>query len=162
MRPRAKRFGQCFLSDHRILNREVAYAGPDGKLVLEIGAGDGRLTRLLAQRARQMLAVEIDERMLPQLLGLPEKFVNLEILHADFLDLDFTGKRFEVIASNVPYSISSPLLFKLATMEFDRAILCLQKEFVDRMRAKPGDRDRSRLSVMSQLHFEIELLESVS
>ncbi|VVC03455.1 putative ribosomal RNA small subunit methyltransferase A [Candidatus Burarchaeum australiense] len=158
---RSKRLGQCFLSDYRVINREIEYACPDGKSVLEIGAGDGRLTTLLAERARHVTAVEKDARMLERLLPLLEGHANLEIIHADFLDLEFTGKHFDVVFSNVPYVISSPLLFKLAEMSFDRAVLCLQKEFVDRMLSQPGDKKRSRLSVMSQLHFDVWALERV-
>jgi len=161
MDKRTKRLGQCFLSDYRVIDREIDYAAPEGKTVLEIGAGDGRLTMRLAEKAKHVLAIEKDDRMLEFLLPLVERYHNLEILHGDFLDLDFSDRRFDVIFSNVPYVISSPLLFKLATMRFDRAVLCFQKEFVDRLLAKPGDKKRSRLSVMSQLHFDIWGLERV-
>ncbi|MDO8339205.1 MAG: 16S rRNA (adenine(1518)-N(6)/adenine(1519)-N(6))-dimethyltransferase RsmA [Candidatus Burarchaeum sp.] len=161
MERRAKKLGQCFLSDYRVIDREIDYAAPEGKTILEIGAGDGRLTMRLAEKAKHVIAVEKDDRMLEFLLPLVTQYRNLEILHGDFLELDFSDKRFDVIFSNVPYVISSPLLFKLATMRFDRAVLCLQKEFVDRMLAKPGDKKRSRLSVMSQLHFDVWGLESV-
>ncbi|RLG20224.1 ribosomal RNA small subunit methyltransferase A [Candidatus Micrarchaeota archaeon] len=161
MKAHAKRLGQNFLSDVRVLNREVDYAKPDSKLVLEVGAGDGRLTRLLASRAKKVVAVEVDKRLVQRLLPLLVEFENLEIIHADFLELDLKGKHFDLVISNVPYSISAPLLFKLTGMNFTRAVLCLQKEFVDRMLAKPSDRKRSRLSVMSQLHFDIWGLEKV-
>lgn len=161
MKPRSKRLGQCFLEDHRVLHREVGYAAVQGKTVLEIGAGDGRLTRQLAKKAKHVTAIEIDEQMLPHLLPLLEEFDNLEILHADFLDVDFEGKKFDVIISNVPYQISSPLTFKIAAMHFGHAVLCFQKEFAERMLAQPDDNNRSRLSVMSQLHFEVQELEEV-
>jgi len=158
---RSKKLGQCFLSDHRVLAREISYAQPEGKEILEIGAGDGRLTRLLADKAKHVTAVELDERMLEYLLPLLEKYENLEIIHADFLDLDFAGKRFDVVISNVPYVISSPLTFKLAGMQFGRAVLCFQKEFAERMLTEPGNKKRSRLSVMAQLHFDVKKFESV-
>jgi len=161
MERRAKKLGQCFLSDHRVIDREIDYAAPEGKTVLEIGAGDGRLTMRLAEKAKHVLAVEKDDRMLEFLLPLVERYHNLEILHGDFLELDFSDRRFDVIFSNVPYVISSPLLFKLVAIRFDRAVLCFQKEFVERLLAKPGDKSRSRLSVMSQLHFDIWGLERV-
>jgi 16S rRNA (adenine1518-N6/adenine1519-N6)-dimethyltransferase len=128
---------------------------------LEIGPGDGRLTKLLANKAAHITAVEKDERMLEHLLPLLEEYNNIEIIHADFLDLDFEGKKFDAVVSNVPYVISSPLLFKLATMSFARAVLCFQKEFAERMLTEPGDKKRSRLSVMAQLHFDVKKLESV-
>jgi len=143
------------------LNREVDYAGPDGKRVLEIGAGDGRLTRLLADRALHVVAVEKDARMLGFLLPLLKIYKNLEIIHSDFLDIDLANRRFDIVISNVPYSVSSPILFKLASMRFERAVLCFQKEFAERMLSEPGEKKRSRLSVMSQLHFNIKKLESV-
>ena len=161
MNRRTKALGQCFLSDYRVLNREIEYAQSEGKNILEIGAGDGRLTKLLADKAKHVTAVETDERMLEHLLPLLEEYENLEIVHADFLDLDFASKHFDLVISNVPYVISSPLLFKLASMRFDRAVLCFQKEFAERMLTEPNDKKRSRLSVMSQLHFEVKKLESV-
>jgi len=151
-----KRLSQSFLVDERIIQNEVEYAEADGKEVLEIGAGLGFLTRALAERARRVIAVEKDPRLVKILRSsLPD----VEVVEADFLRYDV--KSAQVVVSNVPYSISSPLTFKIAEMEFERAVLCYQEEFARRMLAKPGTSDYSRLSVMSQLSFEIKFMQRV-
>jgi 16S rRNA (adenine1518-N6/adenine1519-N6)-dimethyltransferase len=156
LRPR-KKLSQSFLVDERIIQKEVEYAEPDGKEVLEIGAGVGFLTRALAERAGKVIAVEKDARLVKLLRdSLPK---SVEIIEADFLKYEI--KRAQVIVSNVPYSISSPLTFKIADMDFERAVLCFQEEFARRMVAKPGTSDYSRLSVMSQLSFELQLLQKI-
>ena len=155
----SKRLSQSFLSDERILNREVEHAAPYGKTVLEIGPGFGFLTRMLAAAgAKKVIAVEKDARLIPILEGELSNFKCIEIVNEDFLDGNFKA---DIIVSNVPYAISSPLLFKIAEMKFERAVLCLQKEFVERMLAKPGTREYSRLSVTSQAAFKMKLIEKV-
>ena len=156
-----KGLGQNFLIDERVLEREVRHAAVDGKTVLEIGPGFGFLTKKLAAKAERIVAIEKDARLLPILRGELAGLGNVELVHADFLRWK-AKEKFDVIISNIPYSISSPLLFRLAEMDFGRAVLCLQKEFVDRLLAKPGTKDYSRLSVTSQARFRIRLLERVS
>jgi len=154
-----KALSQSFLIDERVLAREAKAAGPEGKLVLEVGPGFGFLTRRLAEAgARKVVAVEKDRRLIPILEEELSDLANVEIVHADFLEKGFEA---EVVASNVPYAISSPFLFKLAGMNFGRAVLCLQKEFAERMLAKPGEREYSRLSLSSQAAFGIEFLGRV-
>lgn len=160
---RSKRFGQNFLVDRRVIEKEAAHARVEGKRVLEIGAGTGNLTVKLAENAGKLVAVEKDERLIPELRERMKKFENVEVKHADFLKMSAEELHgFDVVVSNVPYSISSALLFKLLGVEFERAVLCLQKEFVERMFAQPGERQRSRLSVTTQAQFEVEKLERVS
>jgi len=153
-----KRMSQIFLVDERVIEKEVDYAEADGKEVLEIGPGVGFLTRVLAERAGKVVAVEKDGRLARLLQdSMPE---SVEVIEADFLK--YGVKKAEVIVSNVPYSISSPLLFKIAEMDFERAVLCFQEEFARRMVAKSGSSEYSRLSVMSQLSFEPRILQKVS
>jgi len=155
LKPR-KKLSQSFLVDERVIEKEVEYADVEGKEVLEIGAGVGFLTRALAEKAKRVVAVEKDARLVKILRNsLPD----VEVVEADFLKYD-AGKT-QVIVSNVPYSISSPLTFKIAEMEFERAVLCYQEEFARRMLAKSGTEDYSRLSVMSQLSFEMKFLQRV-
>ncbi len=159
----SKRLGQNFLVDQRVLEREADYARAEGKSVLEVGAGTGNLTEKLAERAEKVVAVEKDERLIPALQERLQGFENVEIVCADFLEMNKNQLQgFDRIVSNVPYSISSPFLFKLLDIEFELAVLCLQKEFVERMVAKHGEKQRSRLSVTTQLQFEVEVLERVS
>lgn len=156
---RRKRLGQHFMVDGRVLQREVEYAGVEGKEVLEVGAGTGNLTKVIAEKAERVIAVEKDRQLLPVLFAELSRYGNVEVVCADILKMDIPSV--DVIISNVPYSISSPLVFRLPEAEFSHAVLCMQREFVDRMVAMPGTPEYSRLSVMAQLQFEIEVLEYV-
>ncbi|VVC72206.1 putative ribosomal RNA small subunit methyltransferase A [uncultured archaeon] len=156
-----RKLSQNFLVEERVLKREASYCEPEGKTVLEIGPGFGFLTRELALAgAKKVFAIEKDYRLIPVLEDELSSFRNVELINEDFLEAEIP-KGVEVVASNVPYSISSPVLFKLAEMSFSRAVLCLQREFVLRMLAKPGGHDYSRLSISSQTAFNLELMERV-
>jgi 16S rRNA (adenine1518-N6/adenine1519-N6)-dimethyltransferase len=154
------RLGQHFLRRNDVLRREAKYGDVKGKEVIEIGAGDGRLTAvLLEEGAKKVIAIEKD-RLLAE--KLKKRFAGerrVKVLLKDFLK--YEGKGSDVIMGNIPYYISSPIIFKLKDMEFETAVLCLQREFGERMVAAPGKREYGRLSVTSQLYFESELLEVV-
>jgi len=168
--PRTKRLGQHMLMDKKALDYEAAMLRPEDRIVLEIGGGTGNLSKKIAETAKKLIIIEKDELMaetLTELFEFDEKR-NVKVIHSDFLDLTESEimkqakvRKIDLVISNVPYSISSPLLFRLPEFEFERALLCLQKEFVQRMVAKPGDRDWSRLSVMTQLYFRPIYLRSV-
>ncbi len=155
-----KKLSQNFLIDERVLKREAGYANATNKSLLEIGPGFGFLTKELANCGpKSITLIEKD----PQLIPILEKELasrKITLINSDFLKWQ-SGSFFDVVISNVPYSISSPLLFHLTNFRFSRAILCLQKEFVARLLAKPGTKDYSRLSVTSQAAFSIRLLEKV-
>jgi len=157
---RKKSLGQHFLHDKNILAIEAELADPEGKTVLEIGPGDGRLTEfLLKKNPKKLIAVEKDSRF-AELLR--EKFSgkkNLEIVEADFLGMELPDA--DVVVGNIPYYISSDIIFHLKYMKFEKAVLMVQKEFAQKMVAKPGDRNYGRLSVTSQLHFDIKLERKV-
>jgi 16S rRNA (adenine1518-N6/adenine1519-N6)-dimethyltransferase len=155
---RKKSLGQCFLEDRNILALEARLAAPQGKTVLEIGPGDGRLTdAVLAQKPAKLIAIEKDSRFASLLR---EKYPAradgtrlVEIIEADFLETE--PPPFDIAVGNIPYYISSDIVFHLAGMKFERAILMVQKEFALKMAAKPGDRNYGRLSVTSQIAFDI-------
>jgi 16S rRNA (adenine1518-N6/adenine1519-N6)-dimethyltransferase len=156
VRPR-KGLGQHFLIDPRVAARHVAHAkvGPSD-VVLEIGPGLGVLTRRLAERARRVIAIEADRRFVAYLASrLPE----VEVIEGDALKVEWPP--FEVLASNLPYQISSPLTFRLLDRPFDRAVLMYQWEFARRMIAKPGTPDYSRLSVGVFRRASCEIIERV-
>jgi 16S rRNA (adenine1518-N6/adenine1519-N6)-dimethyltransferase len=149
--------GQHFLIDSRVAARQVAHARiRPSDVVLEIGPGLGVLTRLLAARAKRVVAIEADRKFAAYLR---EQLPDVEVISGDALKVEWP--RFDVIASNLPYQISSPLTFRLLEHSFDRAVLMYQWEFARRMRAKPGTPDYSRLTVGVYRRAECEILERV-
>lgn len=156
--PRAKKhFGQHFLTDLRVVERTLGYARLTGtETVLEIGPGAGVLTRALAARAAKVVAMEVDPDMVRALEGaLP---ANVEVLHADAVEAPFPP--FDVCVSNLPYNVSTPLAFKLLDAG-KPAVLMFQKEFADRMAAKAGEDDYSRLSVETAWRADVTFCERV-
>ncbi len=149
---------QHFLTEQSFL-REIAEAIPGNKIVLEIGAGRGELTEHLAPRAKKVIAVEKDPGLMPVLEKNTAKFKNVEAVNADALKMDF--RPYKYFAGNIPYSISSPLLFKILDSGFKETVLLLQKEFAQRLAAQPRTGDWSRLSVMAQNAAEIRIIDEV-
>ena len=158
-----KRFGQNFLVSDGIIRKIVdAIAPRDGDTVVEIGPGLGALTAPLLERMDNLHVVEIDRDLIARLRQRfpPER---LTIHEGDALEFDFgalkgTGRL--KIVGNLPYNISSPLLFHLvpfAPLVYDMHFM-LQKEVVDRMVAEPGSKDYGRLSVMLQYRYHMERL----
>ena len=123
--------------------------------VLEIGAGYGNLTEELAKKAGKVIAIEID----PELVISIPKMNNVEVITGDALKTDFP--QFNKVISNLPYSISSPITFKLLRCKFEFGILMYQLEFAKRMVASPGSKDYSRLSIAVQYYADVEQLEVV-
>lgn len=157
----SKKLGQNFLIDHNVAEREVAYAQiTKDDVVLEIGPGKGILTNKLAKKAKKVIAIEIDKQLVETLKKvLPQ---NVELIHADALKIDFiTLPTFNKIVSNLPFQISSPITFKFLDYNFEIAVLIYQKEFADRMIAKPGSKDYSRLSVGAYYRAHCKLLETI-
>ncbi|MFH1222589.1 MAG: 16S rRNA (adenine(1518)-N(6)/adenine(1519)-N(6))-dimethyltransferase RsmA [Candidatus Micrarchaeota archaeon] len=156
-----KSLGQNFLRDENILRKEAALANVAGKTVLEIGPGDGRLTeKLLEQKPKKLICVEKDLRFV-QLLE--EKFAaakNIQIVNADFLDYELPSV--DIVIGNIPYYISSDIIFKLKDEKIETAIIMVQKEFAEKMVAKPNAANYGRLSVTSQLFFHVQLAFKVS
>lgn len=163
-RPR-KRFGQHFLHDRGVLGRIVqAIAPARGDAIVEIGPGEGALTRLLLERVPHLDAIEIDRDLAARLVAdfAPERLT----LHcADALEFDYAalpaGAR---LVGNLPYNISTPLLFRLAEQApgFRDLHFMLQREVVERMVARPSSPEYGRLSVMLQIRFRMEKLFKVA
>ena len=157
-RPR-KRYGQNFLVDEHYVDRIIASVDPrPGDRIVEIGPGQAALTGKLIERAGHVIAVEIDRDLAA---ALRERFdaAQLTLVEGDALAFDFAalGDRLRIVG-NLPYNISSPLLFHLAAQAPAIADLTvmLQKEVVDRMTAAPGTAEYGRLTVMLQAVFAIE------
>jgi 16S rRNA (adenine1518-N6/adenine1519-N6)-dimethyltransferase len=160
-RPR-KRFGQHFLHDPRVLARIVEAVAPSATdHLVEIGPGEGALTVPVLQRTRKLDVIELDRDLAARLRGLP----GVTVHEGDALEFDFAqfpvGMR---LVGNLPYNISTPLLFHLARYA-DRVRdmhFMLQLEVVQRMVAKPSTADYGRLSVALQARFQMEKLFNVS
>ena len=149
--------GQHFLIDERVARRQIERASiEEGETVFEVGPGLGVLTRILGTRATRVIAVEKDRRLANALraLGGP-----VEVVHGDALKVEWPA--FDVMVSNLPYRISSPVTFRLLDGPFDRAVLMFQREFAERLVARPGTKDYSRLTVNVAHRAECEILERV-
>ncbi len=164
MRPR-RRFGQHFLRDPAVLGRIVGAIDPGpGDAVFEIGPGEGALTRALLERVGRLAAIEIDRDLAARLESEfpPER---LTLQRADALEFDFAslpqGSR---LVGNLPYNISTPLLFRLAECAGRLRDLhfMLQREVVERMVARPSTPEYGRLSVMLQTRFRMQQLFTVA
>jgi len=159
-----KRFGQHFLTDESVVDAIVrAIAPARGDHVIEIGPGLSALTRPLLDRLDRLTAVEID-RDLAARLRRQYPAERLEVVEADALTVDFAafGDGLRVVG-NLPYNISSPLLFHLmgAAEQVRDQHFMLQREVIDRMVAEPGSADYGRLSVMLQSRYRMEKLFDV-
>lgn len=156
-----KRFGQNFLIDKRWLEKITSYAeiSPD-EIVLEVGPGLGGLTQLLQTKAKKVIAVEKDPALVE---FLSRKFLNnpkVEIITGDILKIDLPD--YSKVVATPPYNISSKLLFLLLRRRCQTIILALQKEFAQRLVAKPGTKDYGRLTVMIAHKARAEILDYIS
>jgi 16S rRNA (adenine1518-N6/adenine1519-N6)-dimethyltransferase len=161
--------GQHFLASPAVLRKIVGVIDPKpGDVLVEIGAGRGVLTAALAETAGRVIAIEKDERLIPALeSGRP---ANVEVIHADVLTVDFRGMLRKAgvptlrIVGNIPYSISSPLLFRLLDDRelFSDCVLLLQKEVAERITAGPGSKNYAPLGILLQNEFEARVAFSVA
>ncbi len=164
-----KSLGQNFLQDQNIIAKIVAALALDaGNLVLEIGPGRGALTELLLNRVADLHLVEYDRDLVQYWRARAEEQASLTVHDADILKFDLqeiintTSQPIKVIG-NLPYNISSPVLFHLMRYAdaIESQVVMLQKEVVQRMSAQPGGKDYGRLSVMLQQRYTIEYLFTV-
>lgn len=160
-----KRFGQHFLTDPGVIGailRSVHATKDD--VIVEIGPGQGAITSALAADAGHLHAIELDRDLAARLRRQYEGHAHVTIHEADALSFDFSslGDRLRIVG-NLPYNISTPLLFHL--LSFRDQILdmhfMLQKEVVDRMAAQPGSKAYGRLTIMLGCHLQIESLFDV-
>ena len=156
-----KRFGQHFLVDHAVIDGIVRAIDPrPGQALVEIGPGLGAMTQPLLERCGAMTVIELDRDLAVRL----RQRVGLSVVESDVLKVDFAalaaqlGNRPLRVVGNLPYNISTPILFHL--LDFSAHIqdqhFMLQKEVVQRMAASPGSKDYGRLSVMLQWRYRID------
>ncbi len=163
-----KRFGQNFLQDERIIQQIVQAIAPrDNETVVEIGPGQGALTQALLPHCAELHLLELDRDLVTILQG---KYGHLDTVHihsGDALQFDFTALKQEGrslrIVGNLPYNISTPLIFHLLQQveQIDEMVFMLQKEVVDRFAATPGCKEYGRLAVMMQFHCAVRALFEV-
>ncbi len=162
-----KRFGQNFLQDQNIVKKIISEIDPkENELIVEIGPGQGAITSLLLESNTNLTAIEIDKRVIDDL---QVRFINLHLLQSDFLKLDLnqftnSSKQRIRVVGNIPYNITSPILFKLFennTIVKD-AVFMVQYEVAKRMTAKMGSNDYGILSVLLEYFGTTKLAFKVS
>jgi 16S rRNA (adenine1518-N6/adenine1519-N6)-dimethyltransferase len=160
-----KKLGQHFLVDQNVINKLVRNISPNDKdIIVEIGPGDGAMTKSILPSVKKMYLVEKDTDLLNELVLTLHKYKNSKIINQDILKYDFSifDNPFRVIG-NLPYNISTEIIFKMCKINniVDMHFM-LQKEVVDRMVSKPNSKIYGRLSVMAQAYFKIEKLFDIS
>jgi len=161
-----KALGQHFLINRTILNKIVKTIDPQQEdLIIEIGAGKGALTFPLARKAGKVIAIEKEKSFIPILQS--RNIPNLTILEKDILRIDFkelikkggNSKANVKLVGNLPYSISSPLLFKVFRDKdlFPESIFLLQKQVAERICAKPESKKYAPLSILFQIYFSTKI-----
>jgi 16S rRNA (adenine1518-N6/adenine1519-N6)-dimethyltransferase len=158
-----KSLGQHFLIDPEIISRIIAALDPKkGETVLEIGPGEGVLTLPLIRSGANIVAVELDCRLAPQLAQLAPEKTNFKVFEADILRFDpkAIGLGSFALIGNLPYNMSTPVMDWILTYHsvIDRAVLMMQKEVADRVTSPPGRRARSTISVLTSLYYDSEMV----
>lgn len=166
-----KKFGQNFLIDGRVLDKIIAAAnvGPED-FVLEIGPGIGTMTQYLAEHAREVVAVEIDKKLIPILEDTLKEYDNVTIINEDILKFDINqlvqernqGKPIKVVA-NLPYYITTPIIMGLFenNVPIENITVMVQKEVADRMQVGPGSKDYGALSLAVQFYAQPYIVANV-
>lgn len=165
-----KKYGQNFLIDTHVLEKIIRAAsiGSDD-VVLEIGPGIGTLTQYLCENARQVIAVEIDDMLIPILGETLKEYDNVKIVHNDILKVDvneivseYPGSSIKVVA-NLPYYITTPIIMGLfeSGVPIDSITIMVQKEVAERMQAKPGTKDYGALTLAVQYYADAKIMANV-
>lgn len=163
--PVLKKFGQHFLNDPRVLEYIADATGAtSADTVVEIGPGRGALTELLVQRAGRVIAVELDRALANILRDKYRRTDNIEIVEADILRISpgELGGAGYILAGNVPYYITTPIIFHALIPPMPkRAVFLVQEEVARRMTSPPGSKEYGALSVNLQTLAKVEILERV-
>lgn len=162
-----KRFGQNYLQDQNIIRKIISEINPkEGEIIIEIGPGQGALTQYLTQSKANLTAIEIDKRVIEDLQN---RFPNLNLIQQDFLELDLrkfiTPEKNKLrIVGNIPYNITSPILFKLfeSNTIISDAVFMVQLEVAKRMTASIGSKEYGILAVLLNYFGKTKLAFKVS
>ncbi len=166
-----KKYGQNFLIDTHILEKIIEVSGITGEdCVLEIGPGIGTMTQYLARKAKHVIAVEIDQALIPILEDTLSGHTNVTVINEDILKLDMKqmieekngGKPIKVTA-NLPYYITTPIIMELleSHVPVESITVMVQKEVADRMQTGPGSKDYGALSLAVQYYTKPEVMIQV-
>ena len=166
-----KKFGQNFLIDPHVLDKIIGAAGVTKEdMVLEIGPGIGTMTQYLAEAAREVIAVEIDNNLIPILKETLAEYDNVTVINEDILKVDIktlaeehnSGRPIKVVA-NLPYYITTPIIMGLfeSNVPIDNITVMVQKEVADRMQVGPGSKDYGALSLAVQYYAEPYIVANV-
>ena len=166
-----KKFGQNFLIDTHVLEKIIAAAGvTKDDCVLEIGPGIGTMTQYLAESARHVIAVEIDQNLIPILEDTLSAYENVTVINKDILKVDiqalaqeYNGGRPIKVVANLPYYITTPIIMGLfeSNVPIDNITVMVQKEVADRMQVGPGTKDYGALSLAVQYYAEPYIVANV-
>lgn len=165
-----KSLGQNFLIDKNFVDKIVDAAAIENQNVLEIGPGIGTITYEMAKLAKKVVAIEIDQTLIPILDENLEEFANAKVINQDILKTDlkklveeeFNGENFKVV-SNLPYYITTPIIELLITtgLPCDDMTIMVQKEVAERMVAGESDKEYSSLSVFIKFYTEAEVITNL-
>ncbi len=166
-----KKFGQNFLIDTHVLDKIIASAGVTKEdFVLEIGPGIGTMTQYLCESAREVVAVEIDQNLIPILQDTLGAYDNVTVINEDILKLDIAklarerngGNPIKVVA-NLPYYITTPIIMGLfeSHVPIESITVMVQKEVADRMQVGPGTKDYGALSLAVQYYAKPEIVANI-
>lgn len=164
----SKGLGQNFLIDDTVLEDIIKAADitPED-LVIEIGPGVGTLTKLLLKKAKKVVAIELDDKLIPILNEELKDFGNLQLIHGDALKVDFDeiiGDEASVkVVANLPYYVTTPIIARLLKGDYNfRSItIMIQKEVAERIAAKPATKDYGALTLLVQYHCSVEVVRKV-
>ena len=159
-----KKFGQNFLIDGHVLDKIISAAeiGPEDT-VLEIGPGIGTMTQAIAEKAGKVIAVEIDDNLIPILKENLKDYANVGIINDDVMKVDIASLGVNKVVANLPYYITTPIIMGLleSRLPLDSITVMVQKEVADRMKSKPGTKDYGALSLAVQYYAEPYLVANV-
>jgi 16S rRNA (adenine1518-N6/adenine1519-N6)-dimethyltransferase len=167
-----KQLGQNFLVDENILNGILNSANiTSSDNILEVGPGLGALSQYLAEKAKRVIAIELDSKVIPLLKKNLTGYKNFEVIEGDFLKEDiesligerFLGEPYKIVA-NLPYYITTPILFRILELKTKpvNTIVMVQREVADRIVAKPGGKDYGILSINIQMFADVNIEAIVS
>jgi len=160
-----KKYGQNFITDLRLLEAIAADSGvKNDSTVVEIGAGLGSLTEVLAKRAKRVISFEIDAELVKPLQALGEKYPNIEFVFGDFLQFDLASLNLRdfIVVANLPYYITTVIISRLLQLQPKSITVMVQKEVAERLSSKPNVKSYGAMSVICQHQARVVITRLVA